>query len=377
MKQEVAWSNRSDAKSALSDLASQINDKSARVNLVMFFAASCFDFAELSTGIKEMFPSSVVVGCTTSGEVGEKGFTKNSVLLTTMSDPGVRVRGILIPDADRYPIAMQDEIVATMQSCGIAQGGTHPDSFAITFVDGLVNVEEIMASLLYATVQDDDFQVIGGTAGDDLKFKVTYVSLNGEVTANGGVFVFVKTSKKFTIVKENIFKPTGRKLHVTGTDESGRGLLELDGEPAASKYAETVGVPESKIGDVSLLNPLGRLFGNDIYIASIASSNPDKTFTMYCRVMPGTKIDVMEVGDVKALMDETVDRILEDIPRPGFVFLVNCILRTLKFENCDEGRYLTGLYKKKFDKFAGYSSYGEQINRISSNQTLVVLAMEE
>lgn len=377
MKQEVAWTNKGDVKAAVADISSQIKDKSAGVNLVMFFASSCYDFQELSTEIKKLFPSSEVVGCSTSGEVGPEGFTKDSIVLTTMADPKVAAKGILIQDGNKYPVAEEDRIINTMRSCGIAPGGRHPDSFAITFVNGLCNVEEILASLLYCVVDDEQFRVIGGSAGDDLKFECTYVSLNGEVTTNGGVFVFVKTSKKFTIVKENIFEPTGRKTIVTKINENGRVLYELNDRPAQSEYERIVGNQGTDFGTTSLMNPLGRVFGDNIYIASIASVNADKSFNLYCRVMPNTKIDIMRVGDVQSIMDETVRKIEEDVPKPGYIFLVNCILRTVQFGTSHDDKYLTKLYSEKFGKFAGYSSYGEQINRISSNQTLVVLAMEE
>lgn len=125
------------------------------------------------------------------------------------------------------------------------------------------------------------------------------------------------------------------------------------------------------------MNPLGRMFGDNIFISSIAGVNPDHSFNMYCRCMPNTKVDIMEIGDVKAIMDMTCDAIEANIPNPGFVFFINCILRTLAFETNDQGRYLVDLYQRRFRKVAGFSSYGEQIGKVNSNQTLVVLAMEE
>ena len=76
-------------------------------------------------------------------------------------------------------------------------------------------------------------------------------------------------------------------------------------------------------------------------------------------------------------MTNTCDIIDSKIKKPGFIFFVNCILRTLMFEKTDEGRFLANLYKDRYGKVAGFSSYGEQIGRVNSNQTLVVLAMEE
>lgn len=379
MKQEIAWTNNPNVDAAVDDLMRQIHDRGSKVALVMFFASINYNFEELSRKLKDRFPGSEVVGCTTSGEISSHGFTKNSIVLTTMVCDRTRVRGVLVRGGAKYPMIDKDNILMAMRDCGIYPGGegSHKDSFAITFINGLCNAEECMLSLLYAIVQDNDFQVLGGSAGDNLQFNTTYASLNGECVSDGGVIVFVKTSKKFTIQKENIFKPSGRKVVLTEVDTANRKLLTIDGKPATTEYARAVGIPENKIDDASLMNPLGRMFGDNIFISSIAGVNSDRSFNMYCRVMPNTKVDIMELGDVKSIMDSTCNAIEEYIPRPGFVFFINCILRTLAFESNDQGHYLVNLYQNRFGKVVGFSSYGEQIGKVNSNQTLVVLAMEE
>lgn len=377
MKQEIAWSNSPNAEQAVPALMSQLKEPHDKVILVMFFASVCYDFNLLSKLIKEQFPSAEVVGCSTSGEISDHGFTKNSIVLTTMIDDRTKVKGVIIKEGAKYPIIQKDDILGAMKACSILPGGRHEDSFAITFINGLCNAEECILSLLYSLIGDDKFKVLGGSAGDDLKFNMTYASLNGETVTDGGVVVFVKTGRNFTIVKENIFKASGRKVVFTKVDTNNRKLIEINGRPATSEYAKIVGISEAKIGDASLMNPLGRQFGDNIFISSIAGVNPDKSFNMYCRCMPNTKVDILEIGDVKSIMNQTCDAIDSEIPRPGFVFFINCILRTLAFESTDEGKYLTDLYKRRYNKVAGFSSYGEQIDKVNSNQTLVVLAMEE
>lgn len=379
MRQEIAWTSKPNLENAVSDLMGQIQDKGSGVALVMFFASVCYDFEELSRKIKDHFPSSEVVGCSTSGEISSHGFTKNGIVLTTMIDNGTKAKGVLVRGGAKFPMIDKDKILASMNECGIRAGKdmSHKDSFAITFINGLCNAEECMLSLLYAIVGDSDFQVLGGSAGDDLKFDTTYASLNGEVVTDGGVIVFVKTNKRFTIQKENIFKPSGRKVVFTGVDVENRKLISIDNKPATTAYANAVGIPEAKISDASLMNPLGRMFGENIFISSIAGVNSDKSLSMYCRCMPNTKVDIMELGDVKNIMEGTCESIERIIPRPGFVFFINCILRTLAFETNDQGSFLVDLYQKRFHKVAGFSSYGEQIGKVNSNQTLVVLAMEE
>lgn len=378
MKQQIAWTNRATVSEAVEDLMGQLSKTGESINLVMFFASVSYDFGELSKLLKENFPKSEVVGCSTSGEISEHGFTKNGIVLTTMSDPSTKVKGVVIREGAKYPIIAKDEIISAMRDCGIVPGGiAHNNSFAITFINGLCNAEECILSLLYSLIEDDYFKILGGSAGDDLKFDTTYASLNGEVVTDGGVVVFVKTPKKFTIVKENIFKPSGRKVTFTKVDTASRKLIEIDGRPATGEYAKRLNIREDEISGASLMHPLGRMFGDSIFISSIAGVNSDKTMSMYCRVMPNTKVDIMELGDVESIMNATCDAIEAAVPKPGFVFFVNCILRTLAFESNNQGQYLVDLYKNRFNKVVGFSSYGEQIDKVNSNQTLVVLAMEE
>lgn len=377
MKQEIAWTKEIGEEAAVRNLVSQLKSTDKKYNLVMFFASVSYDFAVLSKLLKDEFPNSEVVGCSTSGEISAHGFTKNSIVLTTMECNDTKVKGVLIRGAAKFPMIHKKDILATMKECGIFPGAKrHDDSFAITFVNGLCNAEERLLSLLYSVVDDAEFQVLGGSAGDDLEFNTTYTSLNGEVVTDGGVVVFVKTAKRFLIEKENIFQRSGKKVKLTKVDTENRKLLEINEVPAATEYSRVVGIPESKIGEASLMHPIGRILGNNTFISSIASVNADKSFNMYCRVMPNTVVDIMELGDVKQIIDDTCIKMKNTIPEPGFVFFINCILRTLQFDTDKNGDYLVSTYNKHFGKVCGFSSYGEQIHRVNSNQTLVVLAIE-
>lgn len=381
MKQDVAFTAKSDLEMAVSDLCSQMKND---YRLVLFFASSDYDFDKVSAKIAKAYPNSLTIGSTTSGEISKKGFTKGSIVMTGMiaSTYEVKMSGVLMDKVSvlpELPMYYKKQLLGAMQKCGIAPNddNSHRDAFAMTFINGLCNAEESVLATLYATVGNKNFQVIGGSAGDDLKFKETKVSLNGKVTTTGGVVLFVKSAKPFAIVKENIFKPSGRSLKLTKVNTIERKIYEINNESAASAYAKEVGCNKNDIMDVSLSHPIGRNFGSQIFISSIAGVGSDDSFSMYCRVLPNTTVELLELDDVHSIMDSTVDEIERRIPEPGFIFFINCILRTLQFENTSDGKYLTDLYQKKFGCVCGYSSYGEQIGRVNSNQTLVVLAMEE
>lgn len=379
MEQEVVCSGMRDVKEAVADLCRQLKKGSDEYQCVIFFASVSYDFEVLSADLKKYFKSAEVVGVSTAGEITPKGFMKNGIVLTTMSCSKTKISGVLVRDLNLYPIIYRSDIECAMKKCGILPGSqqSHKDAFALTFVNGLCNAEDALLSLLYAIVKNDDFSVAGGSAGDDLKFNKTFVSYNGECISNGGVIVFIKTQCKFDIRKENLYRSGDKRITLTKTDTINRKILSIDGKLPQAVYAEKLDIPFSEVANAALDHPIGRVFGKNIFISSIAGINPDNTFSMYSRVLPNTTAEILELGNIDDIVHETCGNICEVIPNRGFTLLINCILRTIIFENKNICGNVTNIWNKYFKKYCGFSSYGEQIGRINSNQTLVTVVIEE
>lgn len=380
MKQEVAFTQKSgDLSLVVEDLCSQLKSPLTQYNAVIFFASSNYDFAALSKVLKEKFMNSEVIGTSTSGEISAHGFTKNSIVLTAFTCPHTRVSGVLIDGVDKFPIIHKGKILDAMHKIGIRENDpeSHKTAFAINFVNGLCNAEEAFLSLFYAVVQNEDFVVAGGSAGDDLKFQQTYVSYNGETISDGAAVLFVKTSLKFDIRKENIYRPSGKQLKITKVDTATRRIFQINGAPAATEYAEAIGRTEANVADGILDHPFGRVFGDKVFISSLASFNPDKSINMYCRVLQNSVVDLLEPADFHSITANTCKEIKETIRNPQFVMFINCILRTITFDNKKFFSTFTELYKTNFPVFCGFSSYGEQFGPVNSNQTLVTIVIGE
>lgn len=376
MIQEIAFSSNRNTEFAVQEIFQQL--KSVNYKVVIFFASVSYDFSLLSKKLKEKFPNAQVVGVSTSGEITNRGFFKNSLVVTTMSDEQTRVAGVLIDDADKFPIVYKNQIEKAATSVGIRlhSNGGNKDCFALTFVNGLCNAEEATLSLLNSIIDDREFNIIGGSAGDDLKFTQTYVSLNGEVVSHGAVVLFVKTSKKFVIKKENIFKPSGKHASITGVNVENRTINSINKQNPKSCYAKILGITESAVADSSLSHPIGRVFGDDVFISSIANINSNGTISMYARILPGMEVEILNPLDIIETTKETGQKVREEIHHPGFVLFINCILRTIMFEKQHKSSDVIRAWNENYSTYCGFSSYGEQINRLNSNQTLLVLAIE-
>ena len=254
---------------------------------------------------------------------------------------------------------------------------SHKETFAFAFVNGLCNAEESLTALFYAVIKNENFILAGGSAGDDLQFKTTYVSYNGEVTTEGAVILFVRTQCKFDIRKENLFTPSGKLMKITEADTHTRRIISIDGEVPKKRYAEVLGISEQNVGDALLVNPFGRRLYDDIYISSIASFNDDGTMNMYCKVTPGSFVELLKEGDISAIAERTCQGINRHIPKPGAVILVNCILRTIYFNQKSLAKSILERFDRTFPTYCGFSSYGEQLGRFNCNQTLVSIVIEE
>jgi len=376
MNQEIAFSSNRNTEMAVQEIFQQL--KSVNYKVVIFFASVSYDFSVLSQKLKEKYSNSQVIGVSTSGEITNKGLFKNSLVVTTMNDETSRFSSIIIDDADKFPIVYKREIEKTATSIGIRlhSNGANKDCFALTFINGLCNAEEATLSLLNSVIDDNQFNIIGGSAGDDLKFTQTFVSLNGKVVSHGAVVLFVKTSKKFIIKKENIFKPSGKHASVTGVDVENRIINSINNQNPKKCYANILGIPESSVADSSLSHPIGRVFGDEVFISSIANINQNGTISMYARILPGMEVEILDPKDIIETTKATGQEISSEIKRPGFILFVNCILRTIMFEKQHKSNDVIRAWNENYSAYCGFSSYGEQINRLNSNQTLLVLAIE-
>lgn len=378
MKQEVVISKNLDTKQAVEELYSQLKYKEQPA-LVIFLASTRYDFELATKEIKKCFPNSIVVGTTTSGEITKQGFIENSIVLTTFICNRTKVKAALIKDAVHFPILEKEKISKAAKECGISceDVNSHKNAFAMTFINGNHNIEEMVLSLFYAVIKNEQFQVVGGSAGDDLKFQETLVSLDGEITSTGAVIVFFKTPCAFKIVKENIYYPIGETLVLTDVDIEKRKIRKIDHGNPVDVLANKINVPKQVLGDKLLEYPLGRVIGDERYICSLKGIDENGMLDSYINVMPNTKLEILKSKNVDETVENTCKEIQEEIKNVQFVFFINCILRTLDLKNMQQCNTVIKTYEKYFPAFCGYSSYGEQFNQLCLNQTVVMVVMGE
>lgn len=379
MIQEVVQTQHTEVEKAVNDLCVQLKKELTTYNCVIFFATSAVDFPGLQTLLHQKLPAAQIIGTTTSGEITVKGFTTNTVVLNAISDSQTSYSAVLVDEANKFPIISKDKVISAAKKAGInlSDSDIHKNSFAISLICGLKNIEEGFLSMFYSLVQDKKFLVCGGTAGDDLKFTATYVSANGECSDCGAVLLFARTSRSFEIYKENIFQKSGKSVQLTDVVHETHVVRTIDGMNPRKRYAEVVGIPEMSVNDALLDHPFGRTFGDNVFIASLVSFDSNGILSTYARVIQDSVQEILDPMDPIKITEESCKNIIQKIPNPSCVILFNCILRTIGFSNKKQQEPVNDIWKKYFPIYSGFSTYGEQFGHINSNQTLVALVMGE
>jgi hypothetical protein len=248
-----------------------------------------------------------------------------------------------------------------------------PDnSFALMLIDGLsVREEPVAHALQYALGK---IPLIGGSAGDDLKFARTGIFCNGRFHLDSVALILITTPLPFKIFKTQHFVATDERMVVTEADPARRIVTEINGLPAAEEYARLVGV------DVHDLNPLRFaaspvvvvIDGTD-YVRSIQKANPDGSLTFFCAIEEGVVLRVAHGVDLVNNLEKTFDNIRAEIGPPQLVFGCDCILRNLEVTQNGLKDMVGEIFRRNHT--IGFSSYGEQFHGVHINQTLTGIAI--
>ncbi len=317
-----------------------------------------FTSADLVQELSSQLPNDTIL-CSTSGEYTCKGYQDG--VITGFSYHRAEAEIVEIP----YPPIKGIDALKSAYS----KVKNNKNAFMFLLCDGLSGTEETVLSTFYFMAPD--FKILGGSAGDNLKFKETYIYIGKKRVSN--VAVFFNSSKKTILVKENIFTTTGKELLVTSADVLNRTVYSFNQRPASEEYARIINVDERDLANHFMNNPLGKSYEADIFIASPMKVNSDKSITFYCELMENTFLQVLKAEDPIQVLRETLKSVAF---KPSFVFSVNCILRSLYFQQSklwdDFDREMLAFCANT----SGFVSYGEQYYRKHSNQTMVLLLEE-
>jgi hypothetical protein len=319
-----------------------------------------------------------VAGCTTAGEHLSGEHHRGALVLAGIVSPKVRWTTTVVEDIAAFD---QSEADAASQrlfaDLGVDQSWFDPrELFCLTFIDGLSMKEEMVVSMVAEALAG--VRLVGGSAGDDLQFRETAVITSGRALTNAAVLVLAHSKTPFEIIKHQHFVETSRTVAITRADVAARRVYEMDGIPAAQAYARALGIDRSQLtDDLTFSNPLTFSCRGELYVRSIQKVHDDDSISFYCGIEEGMVLDLGGRTSMVGALRDDLSKVAGESKKFDFLIGCNCILRALEAEAGSShpaiGDALTSVCKASI----GFDTYGEQLDGLHINQTLVALAFRD
>lgn len=349
------------ATSAVPDLVARLRSQlpGQQATAVTYFASSRYDPGDLADPICRAFPGAAVIGCSTAGEFTDEVNGTGGISAVAFP-PGILTgaAAALGELARDVATGTQDAVRRIERRLGVQLRDLDPARYVgLALIDGMHGCEEEVNDALGNAAPLLEF--VGGSAGDDLSFERTWVAVGDEVSYHGVALLVAESVVPYQVVKTCSFAPTGTVLRITRADLAGRCVQEIDGRPAATVYAEAVGVPESALDStVWMRHPVGLMIDGQPWIRSPQAVTPDGGIRFYAQLRPGMQVELMTAGDLVADTRRTVDRARLDLGgNVRGAVLFNCVLRRLEMDADETAQEFVESFRGI--PTAGFHTYGE------------------
>lgn len=223
-------------------------------DLVMMFGThEAFDAGGMAQAVSKEFKSSLVIGCSTAGEISNQGVYDNSLVVTGSSFQKADFRSAAADVASMEKtkdagldlgkkLAAKDLRAVFVLGCGLEINGS-------ALIEG---IREVVGANVVIT---------GGLAGDGGRFQKTFTILNGDIN-DKRVVAFGVYGDSIGVAYGSMggWEPFGPVRRVTKAKHNV--LFELDGEPALDIYKKYLGPKAKDLPASGLLFPFALLKDN-------------------------------------------------------------------------------------------------------------------
>lgn len=323
--------------------------------VVYFAAPEALDDARHAE-LKERYPSALLLGCTTGGEITADDIQEGTVSAMAVKFGGTRVRGA------EQAISAASDSFAVGASLGVTLVGSELRAVFVLSDGTRVNGTDLVRGIRSAV--GDSVVVSGGLAGDGARFGSTRAGLTS-APMTGMVCAVGLYGDALTIGHGSAggWVPFGPERLVTRS--TGNVLFELDNQPALELYKRYLGEEAEQLPASALLYPLiirRRDRPSEPIVRTIVGID-EATHAM-------TFVGDIPEGAVAQLMRASFEQLVDGAATAaaaakvdegeGFAVLVSCIGRKLLMgqrtgDEVDAAAHVLG---SKFPA-VGFYSYGE------------------
>lgn len=340
----------------------------------LLFCSHRYPREELARALTAQLPGVPLIGCTSAGELTNRGYDTDSLLLIGFPAASFSMAALRFEDLDNFdPVAAQGairQLVAGARLDHGAAGDLH--QVALSFLDGLSHREELLTMTAQHAL--GDVQLIGGSSGDGLSFRETAVLHEGRFHTDAAVIAVLTSRRPMHVFCANHYRPGPAKMVITEADPETRTVYEINAAPAAEEYLRLSGSPGEQL-DVHFFAahpPMVRT-GGQFHVRSVQSANPDGSLTFYCAIDTGVVLTIGEPVDRVTWMRDLFQSVSRKVGTIDHIIGFDCVLNRLDAEDRQILREVSELYVQ--NKVLGFSTYGEQFLAAHMNQTFSGLAI--
>lgn len=376
---QSARTTQTEPVAAAEDLVRQLGGATPR--LVIMFTSRDRDQHALNRALRERLPKGTrLVGATTAGELDNDGIHSHTVVLSALSgdfEVGLGLGTGLTVDAVGAGATAIERACAEL---GVRQEDLDPRRYVGLVIDDgyRYKKEELLIGILE---KSQTLVLVGGGAADhepDPARQSAAIHLDGEVCGDAVLVALFRTSAPWGALRSHWYVPTGERLVITKVDESHTRALEIDGQPAARRYAELLGVsPEDlEFGKPHgfAVRPTALKVGREYFIRAAWRPLEDDSILFANLLEEGTELELMRMGDPAGMMRQFFkEELPRRVPNPQAALLFHCSGR-MWYANATNTAQQLAETLRDAPPAAGMNVHFEIYSGFHINTTLTVLA---
>ena len=351
MKQFFGMSQSGDLKEAVRGL------KQPQLLLLM---SNSDQFEAHVKKLEELYPKVPSIGCI--GMSYDMHVVKKGVGIVAFYD-GVSAAANVLEEVSTMPVKYIERLQQDVHKIDASTNNT----VCIDFCSGN---DACVLTTIYSVLKRRNISLVGGT-GDAGK-----VSANGKIYQDAVAYALIKNNTgKVKAYKENIYHQMGNYRFIASkTDKVNYIMGQLNGMPAKQVYQDILHISEKEIQTQTFKNPFGKINGDETCIISIKEVSGN-ALTCFRQVNDSDVLIMLELGNYREIVRNTIQAIKNDFRKISAVFSVNCLFRYLLF---NDNHYMDEYLKEMsvLGHHAGLVGYGEHYNNQFVNQSMTCVVFE-
>ncbi len=366
----VGVSYARDTDAAVREAAAQIAPAETCCALVLI--PDGLDLGVLAGALDRALDGVPVFGCTTAGQITPAGYDTEALQIIAFPRRHFRCASHLIDPLK--PMSIK-QIAADARRTNVQfQKTANWNRLALIFADGLSKQEDMLVMALEMGL--DDMPVFGGSAGNGLHFRETFVLHGGAFHTNAALLLLLETDLEFTGLGFDHFLPTEKQMVVTEAIPEERLVLEINGAPAAVEYARQVGVTLDDLSPrVFAENPILVRNNMNYHVRAIQEAPGGHALSFLSAIDDGLLLTLGRGKEILRTLEAGLGVKSATGAAPDFILGFDCVLRKLEIEQKQLTDDVSEIFRRH--KVLGFNTYGEQTCGVHVNQTFVGVAFFE